>query len=160
MLKRIRAWLLFHVQNHKVRTGEKGAFKWVFRKYTLDISTLSGNFKVRFTAAQHPFGYLLAGEDDQTHGFAQRLYMIGSLLTTDQKFVNDIDKAIKNYNSRIEKSAAVTEDATEERLALEEEKQIQEHVELPKKERRKVERDINGRFRKAVKEAAKNERPE
>ena len=80
------------------------------------------------------------------------------MLTTDQGLVNDVNKAISKYQKRLEKQAAgeVVEDDAEERLALEGEKAIQEHIELPKKERRKVECDINGRFKRAVKEAAKN----
>ena len=50
----------------------------------------------------------------------------------------------------LEKNIDIREDPIEEKIALETEKQIQEHVELPKKERRKVERDINGRFKKAA----------
>ena len=51
----------------------------------------------------------------------------------------------------MEKKADVKEDETEERIALEGEKQLQEFIELPKKERKKAERDINGRFKKALK---------
>lgn len=153
----------FHFRNPVVRQGEAGGFRWVFRRFWLEISTKSGNFTVRFTADEHPFGYLVAGKDDSNvHGFAYVLYTVGKLLTTDQGFVNDIHRAIQKYNQRLNKQAAseVVEDETEEKIALEEVKRVQEHVELPKKERRKVERDINGRFKRAVKEAEKHERPE
>ena len=127
----------------------------MFRRFWLDISTLSGNFKVRFIADEHPYGYLAAGKDDTNiHGFALTMYEIGKLLTTDQGFVDDVQKAIMKYNKRLEKQAAgeVVEDETQEKIALETEKAIQDHVELPKKERRKVERDVNRRFKKAVKD--------
>ena len=80
------------------------------------------------------------------------------MLTTEQRFADDIVKAMSAYQKRLDKDAAgqVKDDETEEKIALEQEKQIQEHIELPKKERRKVERDINGRFKKAVKDAGKN----
>ena len=160
--EKIRTWWYFHVKNPVVRKGESkdGAFRWTFRRFDLTIETLSGNFKARFVADAHPYAYLLAGKDDENIlGFSQLMYSLGMLLTRDQGLVNDVAKAINKYQKRLEKKAAseVVEDETEEKIALETEKQIQEHIELPKKERRKVERDINGRFKKAVKEAAKHE---
>ena len=144
------------MSNPKVRSGEKGGFKWVFRRFWLEITTLSGNFKARFTAGEHPYGYLIAGKDDDNiSGFCEMLYMVGMLLTTDQGFVNDIRKAIDKYDKRLQKQNPVVEDETEEKIALETEKAVQEHIEMPKKERRKVESDINGRFKKAMKDVQK-----
>lgn len=125
----------------------------------MDITTVSGNFKVRFIADENPYGYLAAGKDDTNiHGFALTMYEIGKLLTTDQGFVDDVQKAIVKYRKRLEKQAAgeVVEDETEEKIALEEVKAIQEVVEMPKKERRKYERGVDGRFKAAVKEAEKS----
>lgn len=156
--EKVIKWWYFHIANPVVRNGEAGGFRWVFRRFWLDISTLSGNFKVRFIADEHPYGYLEAGKDDTNiHGFALTMYEIGKLLTTDQGFVDDVQKAIMKYNKRLEKLAAgeVVEDETEEKIALEEVKQVQEFVELPKKEQRRVARDINGRFVKRVKDAQK-----
>lgn len=160
--KVMRFWY-FHVQNPVVRKGESkdGAFKWEFRRFWLDISTASGNFKARYMADEHPYAYLLAGEnDDNIIGFAQFIYMLSKTLTTDQGLANDVGKAIGKYQKRLEKQAAseVVEDETEEKIALEEVKAVQEHVELPKKERRKVEKGIDGRFKKAVKEAENEEK--
>lgn len=157
-LTKVRKFYYFLLANPVVRKGEAGGFRWVFRKFWLDISTLSGNFKVRFIADEHPYGYLAAGKDDTNiHGFALTIYEIGKLLTTDQGFVDDVTKAIVKYRKRLEKQAAgeVVEDETQEKIALEEVKQVQEFVELPKKEQRKVARDINGRFVKRVKDAQK-----
>lgn len=159
MSKFQKFWYL-KVRNPKVRKGEAGAFKWTFRRYTMDVETVSGNFKARWTADVQPYAYLLASKgDDNIQGFAERLYMIGKLLTTDQKFVNDIDKALKNYEKRLVKAESEAEkdlDAeTEEKIALEEVKQVQEYVEMDKKEKRKYERDVNGRFKKAVKNVQK-----
>lgn len=125
----------------------------------MTIGTLSGNFKARFTAAENPYGYLLAGKTDENIvGFCQFMYMLGQLLTTDQGLVNDVQKAISKYQKRLEKQSAgeVVEDETQEKIALEEVKQVQEYVEMPKKERKKRDRDVNGRFVKAVKEVEKN----
>lgn len=133
----IRRWWLFHLANPVVRKGESidGAFKWVFRRYWLDISTLSGNFKARFTASENPYGYLLAGQDDENIlGFAQTLYYLGSSLTTDQQLCDDLGAAYKAYVERLEKQAAVEvkEDEFEEKVALEEVKQVYEKARDPK----------------------------
>lgn len=154
---KIQKWWIFHVSNRVVWKGETGGFKFVFRKYTLDISTLSGNFSARFTASEHPYAYLISGREDQVQGYAERLYMIASLMTTEQQFVNDLDKAINAYNNRLEGKAEVVEDETEEKIAIEEVKAVQDYVDAPKKVQRKMERDANGRFKKVVKEVQKNE---
>lgn len=121
----------------------------------MTVETLSGNFKVRFTADEHPYGYLIAGNDDvNIHGFAATIYQIGKLLTTDQGFCDDVQKAIAKYEKRLEKKAAgeVVEDEIQEKVSMEEVKAVQEFVDAPKKEKRKIERDINGRFKKVIKD--------
>lgn len=151
--KIVKFWY-FKVKNPKIRVGSHGGFRWVFRRYNLTVETLSGNWKAIWTASEHPFGYLLSSKDDDNIiGFFQTIYEVGALLTTDQGFVNDIQKALKKYSSRLEKKAAkdIVEDETEEKIALEAEKQVQEIVEMPKKDRRKVERDINKRFKESAK---------
>jgi len=158
LFEKIRTWFWFTFKNPVVRKGESGGFKWEFRSFWLEISTISGNFKARFMADQHPFAYLLSGEDDSNIiGYCQLVYTVSHMLTTEQRFADDIGKALSTYQKRLDKEAAgqVKDDETEEKIALDQEKQIQEHIELPKKQRRKVERDINGRFKKAVKEAEK-----
>lgn len=152
-MKKFLKWWWFTVKNPVIRKGEVGGFRWVFRRFWLEISTKSGNFTVKFTADENPFGYLVAGKDDSNvHGFAYVMYTVGKLLTTDQGFVNDIHRAIQKYNQRLNKKAAsgVVEDETEEKVAVEEVKKVQDYVEKSPKERRKLERDANGRFKKAV----------
>lgn len=148
----------FRFRNPVIRRGEAGGFKWKFRRFWLEIETLSGNFKAKFMADAHPYAVLMGCEREETiHGYCSILYQIGKLLTTDAGFVNDVQKAISKYDKRLQKKAAsgVVEDETEEKIALDTEKQIQEIVEMPKKERRKLERDINGRFKKAVAQSLK-----
>lgn len=153
MLKKLKIWWLFTMRNPVVRVGEEGGFKWEFRRFWLDIRTISGNFKARFIASEHPYGYLLAGKGDENiQGFCEMLYTIGSMLTTDQQFVNDINDAVNRYAVRISGQEVERED---DDIALEEVKAIQEHIELPEKERKKVEKDINKRFKKAVKNAVR-----
>ena len=151
-------WFWFTFKNPVIRKGESGGFRWRFRRFWMEVETLSGNFKAKFMADEHPYAYLLAGKtDDNIIGFCQIVYMLSHTLTTDQELVDDVKMAYQKYNKRLQQQAAgdVKEDETEEKIALEQEKAIQEHVELPKKERKKVERDINGRFRKYVSAAGK-----
>ena len=158
MLKKIQKFWWFTFKNPKVRQGEAGGFKWCFRRLTLIVSTMSGNFKARFTAAEHPFGYLVSSKDDsQIQGYCQMLYTIAMLITTDQGFVNDLSRAIQKYDKRLQKANPIVEDETEEKIAMEEVKQVQEYVEKPENERRKLDREVNGRFKKAVKNLEKSE---
>lgn len=132
--QKIRAWWLFKMSNPVVRKGEKGGFKWVFRRFWLEISTVSGNFKARFMAAEHPYGYLVSGKDDKNiEGFCQMIYTVGMLLTTDQGFVDDVRKAIGKYQKRLDKENPVVEDEIEEKFAIENEKKVLELSKVPKK---------------------------
>ena len=154
---KIKTFWLFNLQNPVVRKGEAGGFKWVFRRFWLEIETVSGNFKAKFMADAHPYAYLLASQGDENiHGFCQMLYATGMLLTTDQGLVNDITKAFQKYDKR-STPKTVEEDEGEEIAAIKEVQAVQEHIELPKAERKQRERDINGRFKKAVKDLEKSE---
>jgi len=160
MWEKIVRWWYFKVNNPIVRKGEHGGFKWCFRRYWLDIETVSGNFSARFMAAEHPYAYLLCGEDEgNIEGFCQMVYSIGMLLTTDQGLVDDVRKAFQKYAKRKEKSQPepdVDRDA-EDIVSIEQVKQVQEYIEKPKSERRKEDRKTDRNFRRTVKEAAKDE---
>lgn len=157
--QKIQRWWYFYLANPVVAKGERGGFKYKFRRFWLEIETVSGNWKMRSTASENPYGYLVASvnakNEDNVYGFAEMLYMLQALLTVDQKLVDDVRKALKNYEKRSEGVIPSNEDEIEEKIALEEVRQVQEYVEAPKKERRKMERDANGRFKKAVKDVQK-----
>ena len=94
----------------------------------------------------------MAGENDKNiHGFCQMIYTVGMLLTTDQGFVNDVVRAVDKYDKRLQKAAVVEENETEEKIAMEEVKQVQEYVEMDEKSRKIREREANRRFKKAIK---------
>ena len=153
MFEKLRKWWLFHLSNPVVREGEQGGFKWRFRRFTFEAETLSGNFKAEWTADIHPYAYLISGKTDENiHGFLMLIYMLSKTLTTDQGLVDEVNKALKRYEKRAEKNV---EEGPSEETALEEVKAIQEVVEMPKKERRKYERGVDGRFKAAVKKAEK-----
>jgi len=159
-MKKFKIWWCLHITNPVVREGHTEAFKWVFRRFWLEISTTSGNWKVRFTAAENPYAYLLACKsDDNIIGYCQMLYYLGMVITTDQGLVNDIQKAVSKYGKRLEKKAAsmVKDDETEEQIDLAEVKAAQAFAELPKAEQKKVERGIDGRFRRVEKKIEREE---
>lgn len=143
-------WFTF--RNPVVRRGESGGFKWCFRRLNMTIETLSGNFKASFTADENPYAYLLAGKDDSNIiGFCQMIYTLGKLLTTDQGLVDGIQKELRKYEKRLEKTEPDPTDSEE--AAIAEVKAVQEYVEASPKEKKQRERDSNGRFKKAVKKA-------
>lgn len=152
-MSRFSKFWWFTFRNPVVRKGEKGGFKYKFKRFWLDISTKSGNWKMRVMADEHPYAYLLAGvqqgNENNVFGFAEMLYMQVFTLTRDQGLVNDVQKAIKKYQARLVKSNPASPD--EEQEAIEEVKSVQEYVDATPKERRKMERGTNRRFKKAVK---------
>ena len=153
MFKKLQKFYYFHMANPVVVAGEGHGFRYTFRRFWLEIETISGNFKMRIMADEHPYAYLLAGvqqgNDKNLFGFAETLYYLNATLTRDQGLVNDIQKALRKYEARLSKTEPEPEE--EEAQAIAEVKAVQEYVDASPKERKKMERDINGRFKKAVK---------
>lgn len=151
--KIVRFWCL-KVANPVEVSGEKGGFRYVFRRYTLDLRTVSGNWRMRVTACENPFGYLRAsveqGREDNVFGFANVLYYLTMTMTTDQRLVDEVQKALVDYEKRLEEKERAEDDPEEEKAALEEVKGVQDYVEMCAKERRKYEKDVNRRFKKAA----------
>ena len=149
----MRFWCL-NVMNPVEASGEKGGFRYVFRRYTLDLRTVSGNWRMRVTACEHPFGYLRAsveqGKEDNVFGFANVLYYLTMTLTTDQRLVDEVHKALVDYETRLEEKEKAEDDPEEEKAAMEEVRGVQEYVEMGARERRKYERDVNRRFKRAA----------
>ena len=154
MFEKIKKFWYFKMANPVVREGDAGGFRWKFRRFDLTIETLSGNFRCKFTAAEHPYAYLIAGKTDENIiGFCQMLYYLGMVITTDQGLVDDIKKAYSKYEKRASKSANVAEDEVEEKIAIEQVKKVTDYAEKTGKERRKTEKEIDKRFKKAQKKA-------
>lgn len=155
MFKKLQKFYYFHLANPVVLAGDGHGFRYVFRRFWLEIETASGNFKMRVMADEHPYAYLLAGvkqgHPENLFGFAETLYYLNATLTRDQGLVNDVQKALRKYENRLSKTELEPDD--EEAQAIEEVKAVQEYVDASPKERRKMERDINGRFKKSLKKA-------
>ena len=71
-------------------------------------------------------------------------------MTTDQRLVDEVQKALVDYEKRLEEKAKVEEDPEEEKAAMEEVRGVQEYAEMGARERRKYERGVNRRFKKAA----------
>ena len=151
--KFVRLWCL-NVMNPVVVSGEKGGFRYVFRRYTLELRTVSGNWRMSVTACEHPWAYLRAsveqGREDNVFGFAHVLYYLTMTMTTDQRLVDEVQKALVDYDRRLEEKAKVEEDPEEEKAAMEEVRGVQEYAEMGARERRKYERGVNRRFKRAA----------
>ena len=82
------------------------------------------------------------------------IYYLSKTITTDQGLVNDIQKAFNKFEKRLGMEKAAPDDSEE--AAIAEVKAIQEYVDATPKEKKQRERDSNGRFKKALKNAAKD----
>ena len=153
VLAKIQKWWLFTFRNPVEYQFEFGGFKVVFRRFWMDIETISDNFKVRFMAAQHPYGYLYVsakqGHVDNIQGFCHYIYKLCFCLTTENKLVEDINKALKNYDKRLAAQAATAVSSENDDLDLGVVKQNYEVGKMTKKQREQR--------KKEIKEALKDE---
>lgn len=153
ILAKIQKWWLLTFRNKVEYKFEFGGFKVVFRRFWLEIESVSENFKVRFLASEHPYGYLYVsakqGRLDNIHGFCAYIYKLSHTLTTDNKLVEDVTKVIKNYEKRLVAKAATQVSTENEDIDLEVVKQNHEVGKMTKKER--------NQRRKELKEAMKDE---
>lgn len=149
-------WYFWFCNPERFR-GEGHGFRYRIRRFWLDIETLSGNWKMRVMASEHPFAYLAAGvqqgKEENLFGFAEIMYYLSSTLTRDQTLVNDIQKAMHDYEERLIKAEQESgEEEDPEDQALDEVKKIQEYVEASPKERKRMERETNKKIKKHEKE--------
>lgn len=153
ILSKIEKWWLLTFCNPIEYKFKFGGFKVVFRRYWLQIESISENFKVRYLASQHPYGYLFVsaqkGNLDNIHGFCAYIYKLSHTLTTDNKLVEDVTKAIKNYEKRLAAKAATEVNTENDDLDLEVVKQDYEVGKMTKKQRKQR--------KKEIKEALKDE---
>lgn len=153
ILAKIEKWWLLTFRNLIEYKFEFGGFKVVFRRFWMEIESVSENFKVRFLASQHPYGYLFVsaqkGKLDNIHGFCAYIYKLSHTLTTDNKLVEDVNKAMKNYDKRLAAKAATVVSTENDGIDLEVVKQDYEVGKMTKKERKQR--------KQKIKEALKDE---
>lgn len=110
--KLVDMWV-FGIANRKKREIIIGGFRFIFRSYTLDISSISRSWSMRLLCSEHPYGYLLAslnqGNQENLHGYAMTLFMQATSLTKDQKLVKDVQRDCEAYMKRLLREGEKTE---------------------------------------------------
>lgn len=96
-------------RNTLVKEVEFDAYKVTFRRFTMEITTKSGNLKLRTMGMLYPntflYNALEQGDEKMVHWFCNEVYQFVSLITTDQGLANDVHKAFAKYYKRMEKKA-------------------------------------------------------
>lgn len=99
----------FHLNNRRMETVEVGGFRFVFRRFSMMVRSLSDNWRMRVLCGEHTYGYLREslrqGRMDNLEGFAVVVYSLAVSLTKDQKLVSDVTRDIKAYATRMERQA-------------------------------------------------------
>ena len=156
--QRIALWRLLGGNKVLFRFEGKdmGGFRATFRRYWLDIDSISNNFHLRLMVGTHPFGYLMEsarqGIVDNIHGYCVYMYKIAMCLTTEKGFVDEITKAMYKYDKRMEKRAESAPKASEfdDELALREVKANVERGQMTRQQRRKAERQARKNMKEGM----------
>lgn len=105
----IQGWWLLKFRNTIVQEVEFDAYKVTFRRFTMDITTKSGNMKLRTMGMLYPNSFLYhaleQGDEKIVEWFCNEVYQFVSLITTDQGLADDVHKAFAKYYKRMEKKA-------------------------------------------------------
>lgn len=109
--QKIVSWGLLHFFNPLIKKVEFEAFSVEFRRFTMDISTKSGNLKLRTMGMIYPNAMFLKALDENDtkiiEWFCYELYQFVTLITTDNGLVNDVNKAFQKYYKRKDKESEV-----------------------------------------------------
>lgn len=139
----IQGWWMLKFRNTIVQEVEFDAYKVTFRRFTMDITTKSGNMKLRTMNMLYPNAYLYNAieKDDKriVEWFCNELYEFVSLITTDEGLIQDVNKAFAKYYKRMEKKAeSIAKGITldEDKLNEEVVKANIEYAKMSKKERK------------------------
>ena len=135
---RLGMWWMLHFRNTLVKEVEFDAYK-----VTLDITTKSGNMKLRTMGMLYPnsflYNALAQGDEKIVYWFCNEVYQFVSLITTDQGLANDVHKAFAKFYKRMEKKAeSIAKEITldEDKLNEEVVKANIEYAKMTKAERK------------------------
>ena len=122
----ISNWWMLTFRNTKIKVVEFDAYKVTFRRFTMDITTKSGNLKLRTMGMLYPNSFLYnaleQGDDKIVEWFCNEVYQFVTLITTDNGLVNDVHKAFAKFYKRMEKKAkSIANDITPDEDKLNEE---------------------------------------
>lgn len=152
---KVQKWLLITFCDTKIKTVQCPAFKVTFRKFTMEIKSVSGNFTLKTKGMVYPNAFLYdaltKGDADLVQWYCNRMYELTTLLLTDQGLFDDVQKALNKYDKRMQvvaeqKAKEVTEE--EERIVAEQVKANIEYANMTKKQRKE--------YKKALREELRN----
>ena len=152
----IQGWWLLKFRNTIVQEVEFDAYKVTFRRFTMDITTKSGNMKLRTLHCEHPNAFLFSclenGFESIIEKYCRRLYEFISFYTLDAGFANEYTKAINKFYKRMDKKAeSIAKEITEDEDKLNEEV-VKANIEVAKMT--KAERKAH---KEAIREVLTNE---
>lgn len=105
----LRGWWMLTFRNTLLREVEFDAYKVTFRRFTMDITTKSGNLKLHTMGMLYPNSFLYhaleQGDEKIVHWFCNSVYQFVTLITQDNGLVQDVHKAFAKYYKRMEKKA-------------------------------------------------------
>lgn len=105
----LRGWWMLTFRNTLVREVEFDAYKVTFRRFTMDITTKSGNLQLRTMNMLYPNAFLYhaleQGDEKMVHWFCNGVYQFVTLIMQDNGLVQDVRKAFAKYYKRMEKKA-------------------------------------------------------
>jgi hypothetical protein len=108
-LTTIQGWWLLKFRNTIVQEVEFDAYKVTFRRFTMDITTKSGNMKLRTLHCEHPNAFLFSclenGIESIIEKYCRRLYEFINFYTLDAGFADEYTKAINKFYKRMDKKA-------------------------------------------------------
>ena len=152
---KLQRWFLLTFCDTKIKTVQCSAFKVTFRKFTMEIKSVSGNFTLKTMGMVYPNAFLYdaltKGDADLVQWYCNRMYELTTLLLTDQGLFDDVQKALNKYDKRLQviaeqKAKQVTEE--EERIVAEQVKANIEYANMTKKQRKE--------YKKALREELRN----
>lgn len=153
--EKLQRWFLITFCNAKIKTVQCSAFKVTFRKFTMEIKSVSGNFTLKTMGMVYPNAFLYdaltKGDADLVQWYCNRMYELTTCLLTDQGLFDDVQKALTKYGKRLQvvaeqKAKEVTEE--EEHMAAEQVKANIEYANMTKKQRKE--------YKKALREELRN----
>ena len=97
--EKLQRWFLLTFCDTKIKTVQCSAFKVTFRKFTMEIKSVSGNFTLKTLGMVYPNAFLYdaltKGDENLVHWYCNRMYELATLLLTDQGLFDDVQKGEK-----------------------------------------------------------------
>lgn len=95
--------------NRKLDRFEVGGFVVVFRRFCMDIKSMSGNFRMRVMSSKYPVMYLYncfcKGKTEDIHAYCSTVYALQALVLSDSVLFGDVTEALAGYYTRVEEGA-------------------------------------------------------